>query len=530
MVKEVVCAGIPRSDDQRTRSGMRYERIMRRMENKKELKALLRRSMRKLYLEGILRALLVGGAAALAALFALSLGFHIATKPLSVGLALTVFAGAFAVCSIAAFFLFFRPDAKRAASRVDQEGLCDRVGTTLEFIDDGGDAASAQRRDTLSRLKEGVRQPRFRFRAREFLLCAICALLAVTMLLLPHDLFSLRSNSETEREQQRQEEIARELIEKLKDKIKENEKNNGDALKEQLDKAVRDLEKDLDRAGSAEEKAAKIGNAQKKINRAFEERDTRKGLGTALQRNELTKKLGEAIEKGDREKAAKALDELKEKTEGDDEKTDELVKALRDAIEDAGKENDDLTDALRDLKEDLENARDEEKKEEAFSEAKEAVDRALEKANARDKEQKEMNELLSEAKKEMLNPGEEGEGQEGQQGEGQPQPGEGEGEGQPQPGEGEGEMPGEGEGDQPGEGEEEGDGDGGNEGGDGPGSEDSGKFENEKNEWIYDIFSGKVAYGEVYDAYYAEYLDALRSGAITEEEKEMIDRYYERLG
>ena len=49
-------------------------------------------------------------------------------------------------------------------------------------------------------------------------------------------------------------------------------------------------------------------------------------------------------------------------------------------------------------------------------------------------------------------------------------------------------------------------------------------------EGIYDPISGSVSYGEVFAAYYAQYLEALESGEVPEELQEIMDQYFSALG
>ena len=48
-------------------------------------------------------------------------------------------------------------------------------------------------------------------------------------------------------------------------------------------------------------------------------------------------------------------------------------------------------------------------------------------------------------------------------------------------------------------------------------------------EGIYDPVSGSVSYGEVFAAYYAEYLAALEAGEVPEDLQEIIDQYFSSL-
>ena len=48
-------------------------------------------------------------------------------------------------------------------------------------------------------------------------------------------------------------------------------------------------------------------------------------------------------------------------------------------------------------------------------------------------------------------------------------------------------------------------------------------------EGIYDPISGNTSYGKVFAAYYAEYLNAVKNGQVSDELKEIIDRYFSSL-
>ena len=49
-------------------------------------------------------------------------------------------------------------------------------------------------------------------------------------------------------------------------------------------------------------------------------------------------------------------------------------------------------------------------------------------------------------------------------------------------------------------------------------------------EGIYDPVSGSVTYGEVFAAYYAQYLEALETGEVPEDLQEIMDQYFSALG
>ena len=94
---------------------------------------LLKKFKRKLMLEGAAKAFLAGLAAAAVALFVLSLVFHFIGNPPPVAamvfLACAVLVGVF----LALFFILYFPSEEKAAARVDELGLEERVSTMLDY-------------------------------------------------------------------------------------------------------------------------------------------------------------------------------------------------------------------------------------------------------------------------------------------------------------------------------------------------------------------------------------------------------------
>ena len=68
------------------------------------------------------------------------------------------------------------------------------------------------------------------------------------------------------------------------------------------------------------------------------------------------------------------------------------------------------------------------------------------------------------------------------------------------------------------------------EGENGEGAGKGGNYQgSERTEQLYDPISGKVAYGKVFEAYYAEYLEALETGDVPEYLQKIMDAYYTSL-
>lgn len=482
------------------------------------IKSLLSSFRRRLLWEALARTFLFSLTAGAAAVFLVSFGGHIALTEPRAGLLWIVFGGVFAAAFVLIFFLGMRPTEKKVAQRIDQIGLQERVGTMLEYRDDTTEIARLQRTDAVYHIGRVLpEQMPWNFRKKEFVLCLVSVCLAVVMLILPYDfrLFGVTVSANAGEQAQ----IVRDLIEELRENIRQAELEK--EQKEALEELIRELEEELrEEAASQLEQAAEMQEAARDLQEMLEEGITRDEIGEALQKNEMTEKLGEAISSGDSEAVSEALDELENALNEDPSQTGELADALRRALEEAGTDAEDpLHSALEEFASDLEKIEEQELEGEAFSgelgeafgEAEEAIQSALERQAALEEEIGRMQDALERAKDEILGnePGE------------QPAEGEGEGEmpsgGIPQSGIPQGGMPG-------GDMSQDGMGDG-----TGSGEADGEDSYDRMTEPIYDPYSGSVAYGEVFASYYAEYLDALESGDVPQELQDIMDSYFDAL-
>jgi hypothetical protein len=155
----------------------------------------------------------------------------------------------------------------------------------------------------------------------------------------------------------------------------------------------------------------------------------------------------------------------------------------------------------------------------------------LEKQSVIEEEKEKLEDLMDQIKQEILE-GEKKEPEEdAEESKGNGDEGSGDGEGDKPGQENEnGDKPGEGEGDKPGEDKPTDDPDGeasgnpnGNVAGNGKPQEDT------RIEGFYDPVSGSVGYGKVFDAYYAEYLKALKAGEVSEELQKLMNAYFSQL-
>lgn len=497
---------------------------------------LFRKYRARMLPEAILRALLYGCAAGAAAAFLLSLGYHFVCKELPVKLLLAI---CLPVCGLTFLLILWRlfPTNKRVAARLDETGLQERAGTMYAYRKENGTLVHLQREDAQQKIRD-VKVSRLpsHLSWKEFILCGGCAALAAMMLMLPHDLFAVRSTAEADEDTKRQEQIVRELIDDLRDEVRTAELER--EQQEELERLIEELEENLRKSETDLDRAAEINETERKIDETVDREVTRDELGEALERKELTKELGKAIREGDEDAVRQALSDLKETIKGDEEKLEQLKDELKEAAEESkvSKDNE-LRKALEKFSDQL--APEKEKMDKAFEDAEKEITEALEKQEQLEKEAEELKEALEKAKEELLgNEPEEAPseaGQEGDSGEGEGTSGEGtsgegdeassgegeEGEGE---GEGEGETSGEGEGKQPGEGGDEGDpstGPGGV-GGGGGGPETM-------TEVFYDPISGKITYGEVFASYFSDYLKDKENGKIPADLQKIIDAYFESL-
>ncbi len=467
---------------------------------------------RKLFLEGFLKSLLSALISGAFEIFAISLFYHIRIKETPWLTACIIGTVLFVITFFVCFFFVYYPKRKKVARRIDDLGLQERASTLLEYRKETSEVFQMQRRDAVEKITStDAKQLKLCIHKAEIICCAVCLYLAVCMAVLPYDVFAFGNEDIISAAEQEQN--IKDLIERLREEVRETDLD--DDLKESLNDIIDKLEEDLKDSDSELEQAAKIEQTKQKMQELLDKAITKDEIGEALQKYELTRALGEAISKGNSEKVSATLEEL----EGSLNENKTLVKNLSDtlikALEDSGvEESDTLYTALLDFSSELSSidTADNDFKSKlstAFDNAETNILAALEKQATIESEKEKLEESMDEAKDEALG-NEKKDKNEDEEGE---KPENGEKPDEEQSGEKpEGEMP---EGEMP-----EGSGEGMGEG-EGTGSS--------MTEGIYDPVSGSVAYGEVFAAYYAEYLEALESGNVSEELQEIIDKYYSKL-
>ncbi len=470
----------------------------------------------KMIWENMLKSLLLAAMLAACGVFVTSFVYHILIMETPVFLTALIGGGIFLVSFITAFIIRY-PTQKRVAARVDAMGLKERATTMLEFRDVNTEIAKLQRMDAVAHIqKASAKQMVLRIRKADYLLCIVSICLAFTMLVLPFNVFAF-SQTETPGDDGQQE-IVRQLIADLREDVKQAELE--EQLKEQLNQIIDDLEEDLQNAESELDQAGEIQQAMDEMKQLLEDALTKNKIGEALQKYELTRQLGEAISAGDAKKVSSALDELESKLIANTELVKQLSETIISALIDSGVEEDDaLYSALAEICPtlillDITSDSFATNLGTLFDDAEAAILAALEGQASIEEQLGEMEDTMNDTKDEVLGnekkekpeeePTGEGEKPEGENPEGAKPDGERtEGERT------EGEMP---------------EGMGGETPGDGEGEE------NTMSEGIYDPISGSVTYGEVFAAYYAQYLEALESGDVPEDLQEMMDQYFSALG
>lgn len=500
-----------------------------------DISKLFRSYKRKLLWEGILKSFVFALMACGVTVFVTSLVYHILTKKtpvlLTAWIALAVFAAVFALL----FGVFYYPTKKRVASRMDEMGLQERVGTMLAFRNETGFMVQLQREDAVLHIeKSSPKQLKLRSFMREGIACAVCVCLAFAMLMLPYDIFKITAEKEIVMDEN-QSQIIQDLIENLREEV--NNSLLDEELKEEINDIIDDLEEDLNNTDSELEQAGKIEDAKEQIKDLLEKALTRKSIGKELQKYQLTKQLGVAVSDGNLEGVSKAMSALKALLQDNTDLVEDLYRIIDRALTDSEvSETDALYRAFDDFSQGLKNLN---VKASSYSKdltavfdtAEAAILKALEKQEIIESEKDKMEDILEDAKEDILDnkdgekeeeEGEEGEGEKGEGEEGKGEEGEGKGE------DGEGDQPGSGKpgGDKPGG---EGDGEEGKDdaigGGDGSREDDMSSM----TEGIYDPYAGSVSYGKVFAAYYADYLAARKEGKIPEAMQKILDAYFAAL-
>lgn len=482
-----------------------------------EHKKLLRRFQWRLFGAALIRAVLWGLTVGGAAMFISALVWHILlTEPAPVWL-WGSFAGGFPVGFLPCLILYF-PTKKRTARLLDKTGLQERAGTMLAYLKKSGLMVELQRRDAAEHIKNTeTAQLQPAFPVKSIICCLLSVVLCATMLLLPYDLLAPASAKDPETTAR--EEAVHNLIEDLRAQIREAQLS--EELQKQLDAILEQLEKDLLATDNELEQAALIQQAQENIQESLFMSISRHAIGRALQQYTLTEELGIQIDGDDPTEIAEPMENMRKAVSGPNKQISRLSNNLRNAAENSGVDpGDPLYGAITNfaqLLDDLLNYTEgpddtplwtTEDLSFTFELAQQYIIAALEEQAVIEGEMENLdnnlaaglNDLLSQQSGEIML----GEGESSQDGGSK-----GNNSSSPSGGS-----------------------DGSSSGTPVGGLFDSGESNSTRTtmlEGIYDPISGDVTYGEVFAAYYAQYLEALDAGEIPDELRPYFERYFSSL-
>ncbi len=306
------------------------------------------------------------------------------------------------------------------------------------------------------------------------------------------------------------------MIEELVEQMREqaSSPNFSEPLQEDLDDIIDEMEENLQNSSSHYEDAVIMEEAMNEIEETIAEYIAKDEIGAALKQYELTEELGDAISNGDIEKVSTSLNDLEVKLNEDSELISTLSENIASALVDSGIEaGDKLFDALDLFSGELSFLPKEnysKKMEIEFDEAEYLINVALGMEEMSLDQGEQMNQTLEEAMREAMQRANE---QSGQPPESQRPDQQGNQQGNQEVDK----RPG----NEPMEGQED------NKGPQGYGNGE--RTDPTMTEGIYDPISGSVTYGEVFAAYYSEYLQAISNGELSEEMQEIMKEYFESL-
>ncbi|MBQ3100049.1 MAG: hypothetical protein IJC50_03570 [Clostridia bacterium] len=327
-------------------------------------------------------------------------------------------------------------------------------------------------------------------------------------------------NAALEEQQQLEEQLENidEMLEEAKEEVLNPDKASVPFdVQDQMEQILNEYREDLEQAESKEEQDQLTEEAIEELEAMLEEEITKDEIGDALMRYELTKELGNAIKRVNPDLVTRAIDRLETKLTEDHSLVFELATTISRAMGESNiSDEDPLNAALKSFSTDMRKIN----KDQNFKELPAAMDRAeaaiieaLLEQEAMEEELEKVEETVEQVKAEVI--GEESEepaNEPGEPGEEQNQSQEGEEPADNQNPEG---LPGQNGQPMPGD-----------EGGD-----EGSMFgnENDMTEGMYDPVMGSVGYGEVYAAYYIEYLLSLEEGEIPLSLQELLDQYFSSL-
>ena len=480
-----------------------------------EHKKLLRRFRITLMWQALVRSALWGLTAGAAALFVCSLVWHLLIKTPPLIWLIGSLAVGFVTGFIPCMWLYF-PTRRRTAARLDETGLQERAGTMLAFRKQEGLMVELQRKDAAAHIAATpLKKLQLRISLKELLALAICVVLCGVMLVIPYDL--LAPPPEKPAEVTAWETRVHSMIDDLRQQIQDSYLTAEEQAA--LEAILAQLEQDLLATDSQLEQAALIQQAQEEMQDVLFGATSRRQIGRALQQYDLTTALGAQFCTDFPWEISEPMDKLLHDITSPTIQITKLANNFNNALEISGVENTDelycviseFAQSLIDLTNTTEGPDDTPTwtmldLEFLFQIMEERIIAVMDQQMHDEAEMANMDSIISNSLQSLLN--ENGEENEAQQG-GNKQQGGGQSNKEPQS-----------------------DGKGDSGGTPAGGLFDDGGLPPERTtmlEGIYDPVSGDVTYGEVFAAYYAQYLQALDNGEIPEELRPYFERYFSSL-
>ena len=480
-----------------------------------EQRTILRRFRWRLLGQALVRSVIWGLTAGAAALGLCSLVWHLLIKTMPMLYAIGSAAGGFLIGFLPCMFMYF-PTKRRTAARLDRTGLQERVGTMLQYSGKAGLLVEMQRQDAMERItRTSAKKLKLQLSKKELISCAVAVIVCATMLLIPYDL--LAPPPEKPEEVTAWESRVHTMIDDLRQQIQDSYLTPEEQAA--LEAILAQLEQDLLATDSQLEQAALIQQAQEEIQDTLYGATSRRQIGRALQQYDLTTGLGAQFCTDYPWEISGPMDKLLRDVTSPTLQITKLANNVNNALEISGVENTDalycvigeFAQGLIDLTNTTEGPDDTptwEMKdlEFLFQIMEERIIAVMDQQMHDEAEMANMDSMITNSLQSLL--GEEGTENDPQQG-GQKQQGGGQSNQSPQS-----------------------DGKGDSGGTPAGGLFDDGGLPPERTtmlEGIYDPLSGDVTYGEVFAAYYAQYLQALDNGEVPEDLREYFEKYFSSL-
>lgn len=492
---------------------------------------LLKRFEKKLKIEALMKSILIGFVCGFALCIPVSVISFIAEYN-TIWICVGVLVAGTVGFGIAAYMKYYKTSLKKTASRVDGVGLEERMITMLEYSERDDALAKRQRADAREALeKVEPKHVKIPFPKTAVIAVAVAAVVAVSMMV-TSTVKAVRAEEAANRPvaeepekpvETEEDKIIREMIEEIRREIDGSKVRP--ELKETLHGMVDDLEASLRPQDSTAVKIAKISETAQEIHRILQNELSRLKIAAELKKHETTHAIGVAIESGDMTKIEAAFTEMYDSIAPlvGEQKYDLLIQTAEDifkSLEDSGfrepkkeksgmlasaavveTDNDALADALEKLAEAMlaavpppeEEEGDEDKIsdeinkdiQDAIQDALGAIKDALDDQKEAEGTDKEISDTIQDALDKL------GFGNSSSDSDDEKDPDEDDKKDDSEVG---------------------------------PANPD------ENGEIVYDsVIDGKTPYMDVYDEYYKKVLELLTSGDLTEEERTVIENYFNIL-